>query len=143
MLLAVGLALLALAVGLWRAQSPAPPPGPPGLSDEGAGAGLLPVPSGQQIAFLDRTGEPEGVLRFRFLAPGIGEGTLGEQASEDMQALCDLYALAHLPDPADPPRQIVISLSERAVPLGESAPDVVQFFEAYRIESGACVWEMF
>ena len=41
------------------------------------------------------------------------------------------------------PEQIVISLSDRAVPFGESAPDVVQFFESYRIENDICVWEMF
>jgi len=34
-------------------------------------------------------------------------------------------------------------LSDRAVPFGESAPDVTQFFESYRIENDVCVWEMF
>ena len=53
-----------------------------------------------------------------------------------------LWALAHIlvfPQPA----QIVISLSDRPVPFGEAAPDATQFFEAFALQDGTCIWEMF
>ena len=34
-------------------------------------------------------------------------------------------------------------LLSRAVPFGEAAPDATQFFEAYRVEGDACIWEAF
>ena len=53
------------------------------------------------------------------------------------------FALPRI-DPHGPqPAQVIISLSDRPVPFGEVEPDVTQFFEAYRIENGACIWEMF
>jgi hypothetical protein len=41
------------------------------------------------------------------------------------------------------PQQVIISLSDTAVPFGESAPEATQFFEAFAIRDGACIWEMF
>ena len=60
-----------------------------------------------------------------------------------MQALCDSFALPRTDGMVPAPQQIVISFAGAAVPFGEAAPDVVQFFESYRIENGACVWEVF
>ena len=39
------------------------------------------------------------------------------------------------------PEQIVISLMDRLVDFGATNPDATQFFEAYRIEDGTCIWE--
>jgi len=41
------------------------------------------------------------------------------------------------------PSQVVISFSAAEVPFGEAAPEVTQFFEAYRVEDGTCIWEAF
>lgn len=109
----------------------------------------VPVPSGQSVTLQDviwNEPGPNGMtLRFRFIAPGIapGGGVAFDAASADMQHLCDTYALPRLAEFGPAPEQIVISLSDRAVPFGESAPDVTQFFESYRIENDICVWEMF
>jgi hypothetical protein len=67
----------------------------------------------------------------------------GEDASADMQALCDSYAL-----PIGSAAWCLSrsrsssSLCDRAVPFGEAAPDAVQFFEAYSVKDGACIWEL-
>lgn len=107
------------------------------------------VPSGQQITLQDviwNAPGPDGLaLRFRFLAPGIapGGGVTFETAAADMQHLCDTYALPRIADQRPHPEQVIISLSDVAVPFGEAAPEATQFFESYRIEDGVCVWEMF
>lgn len=107
------------------------------------------VPSGQSVTFLEaiqNEAGPDGLTaRFRFVAPGIAEGggVDFETASADMEFLCQSYALPRIAATGPTPSQIVISLSERAVPFGQAAPDVTQFFEAYRIDGATCIWEAF
>lgn len=108
------------------------------------------VPSGQEVVFVDIIqGEPgPGGLtyRFRFIAPAIARdgGTVSmEEAHDDMQALCDLFALPRIAATGPQPAQVVISLSDRPVAFGQQAPEATQFFEAYRIDAGKCVWEIF
>lgn len=107
------------------------------------------VPSGQEITLQDviwNAPGPDGIaLRFRFLAPGIapGGGVDFDMAAADMQHLCDAYALPRIAEQGPHPEQVIISLSDVAVPFGEAAPEATQFFESYRIEDGVCVWEMF
>ena len=111
---------------------------------------LIAVPSGQAISFLDVVTDapgPDGLTaRFRFLAPAIareGGSVDFDTAAADMLHLCQSFALPLLDPSAPPPSQIVISLSDRLVPFGEAAPEATQFFEAYRIEDGRCIWEAF
>ncbi|MFD1809399.1 DUF6497 family protein [Gemmobacter lanyuensis] len=90
---------------------------------------------------------PNGLtLRFRFLAPQIAReaGDVDfETASADMLALCQSFALPRLAELGPQPQQIIISLADRVVPFGETSPDATQYFEAYSIENGTCIWEMF
>ena len=97
-----------------------------------SGDGLaVPVPSGL-------------AARFRFVAPQIKGGAVEfEVASADMAHLCQNFALQRVAKFGPVPSQIIISLSDSAVPFGEAAPDVTQFFEAYRIEDERCIWEAF
>jgi hypothetical protein len=60
-----------------------------------------------------------------------------------MQAVCDTFALPRTDGMVPAPQQIIITFMTAAVPFGEPAPDVVQFFESFRIENGACVWEVY
>lgn len=108
------------------------------------------VPSGQHVVLQDVVRDapgPDGItLRFRFIAPAIAHqgGTVDvDQAMADMAYLCEHYALSRSTGVVPAPAQIVISLSDIAVPFGESVPDATQYFEAYRIENGACIWEAF
>lgn len=111
---------------------------------------VIPVPSGQPVTLQDviwNAPGPEGlVLRFRFLAPQIARegGTVPmETALQDMQALCEGYALPRVAEFGPQPTQIIISLSDVAVPFGEAAPDATQYFEAYSIQDGTCIWEIY
>ena len=114
------------------------------------GDALIPVPPGQPVPRIEviwNEPGPEGLtMRFRFLAPEIAEGTgsVGfDTAVIDMQALCDSYVLPRLAGIGSQASQVVVSLSDRRLPFGEAAPEATQFFEAFRIEDGACIWEAF
>lgn len=108
------------------------------------------VPSGQPVTLLDVITNQPGPLglttRFRFIAPEIARegGSVDlETAQADMLALCQSYALPRIAGQGPQPAQIVISLSDRPVPFGEAAPDATQFFEAFALQDGTCIWEMF
>lgn len=116
----------------------------------GEAAGPLLVPSGQEVRYLDTVQSapgPEGLaIRFRFIAPAIARetGTIGAEAAQaDMEWLCTNFALPRLPAGGPAPSQIIVSLSDRPVAFGEPAPDATQFFEAYTVADGICVWEAF
>ncbi|GGW36096.1 hypothetical protein GCM10011452_25680 [Gemmobacter lanyuensis] len=113
-------------------------------------AAAIAVPSGQAVTLQDviwNAAGPNGLtLRFRFLAPQIAReaGDVDfETASADMLALCQSFALPRLAELGPQPQQIIISLADRVVPFGETSPDATQYFEAYSIENGTCIWEMF
>lgn len=105
------------------------------------------LPSGLAVSWIETVQDaagPEGLTaRFRFLAPTITASMDFDSLAADMQWLCDSFALPRIPSTGPQPQQIVISLSDREVPFGETAPDAVQFFEAYRPAEGICEWEMF
>jgi Family of unknown function (DUF6497) len=103
----------------------------------------VPVPSGRAVTFLDvihnAPGTQGATVRFRFVSPDLAAG---EDASADMEALCNSYALPRTEGNVPQPQQIIIVLADRAVPFGEVSPDAVQFFEAYSVKDGACIWEL-
>jgi hypothetical protein len=112
-----------------------------------AGDGVpVDVPSGQMVTLQEVIWNALGVqgltLRFRFVAPDLATLDVGA-AQADMQALCDGYAAARITDFGPAPQQIIISLAEKPLTFGETVPDVVQYFEAYRIADGACIWEIY
>lgn len=112
-------------------------------------AGIAP-PSGQPISFLETINAAPGTeglaTRFRFVAPRIareGGSIDAETAQADMEWLCNNFALSRLPTTGPVPSQIIISLADRELVFGEPAPEATQFFEAYAVEDGRCVWEPF
>ncbi|WP_147126162.1 DUF6497 family protein [Shimia ponticola] len=106
------------------------------------------VPSGQELTFQESFYEEQadGALwaRYRFVMPAIARGgDVGyAEVADDFVHLCEVYVLPGL-DAEDLPVQIVISLSDRESEFGVPTPDATQFFEAFRIENGACIWEGF
>lgn len=112
-----------------------------------ASAEVPAVPSGQPVTFQEMLWDRPGdglVYRFRFVAPEIGEvGRAYEDVAGDMQYLCDTYALPRVTEIGPQPTRIVISLGQSQSAFGVSAQGITQFFEAYRIESGACILEFF
>lgn len=102
----------------------------------------IPVPSGQQLSFLEFISEGD-IVRFRFLAPQIGEAFDYADVFGDFQAVCDAQVMPVLDANALEPRQIVLSMSAAEIPFGEDNADVLQFFELFRPENGSCIWEEF
>ena len=60
-----------------------------------------------------------------------------------MQVVCDSFALERTKGTVPEPQQIIITFMSAEVPFGDPAPEVVQFFESFRVENGVCVWEVF
>lgn len=107
------------------------------------------VPSGQPVTLyevlVDNVDE-QSWLRFRFTAPQIARenGTINyEQAAADMEHLCQTIALPYLTEYDLKGDMIVISLADRETVFGQSNPEATQFFDAFRVENGACIWEAF
>ncbi|WP_311199259.1 DUF6497 family protein [Leisingera aquaemixtae] len=89
---------------------------------------------------------PQLWARFRFLAPQIarGTGTVNyDTAAPDMDHLCGSLALPYLAEHGMTAARVVISLSDRELPFGAQDPEATQFFEAYRPDGAACMWEAF
>lgn len=106
----------------------------------------LAVPSGQAVTFHDIVQDRSGYglsYHFRFLAPAIADGMEFELAAEDMETLCNEYALPRLADTGPKPSLIVIALLSEPVEFGDPNPDVTQFIEAYSVSDDACIWEPF
>ncbi|MGL6209984.1 MAG: DUF6497 family protein [Paracoccaceae bacterium] len=111
---------------------------------------LVKVPSGQPVTFQDVIWNAPGpiglAVRFRFVAPEIATETGSVDfatASDDMLHLCQTYALPRVAENGPAPEQIIISMASAPLPFGETAPTITQFFEAYRVEDDACIWEVY
>lgn len=102
------------------------------------------VPSGQSLEFLEFISEQEGdIVRFRFLAPQIGNELTYMDVRGDFQVVCDEQVIPVLEINGITPSQIVLSMSAVDIPFGEGNSDVLQFFEIFRPENGLCIWEEF
>lgn len=110
----------------------------------------LPLPSGLTARVQEVLTDRPGLgltYRFRFVAEGFGgvgdtDAQL-ETVLADLVWLCESYALPRLANTGPIPAQVVISLADRPSEFGVFDPDVIQVFEAYRPQEGACIWEMF
>ncbi|WP_323042633.1 DUF6497 family protein [Gemmobacter sp.] len=115
------------------------------------GQELVEVPSGQPVTLqdviLNEPGPAGLTARFRFVAPQIARigGSIDfDTAAADMDHLCATYALPRIETTTGPrPAQVVISFADRPVEFGVITPEATQFFEAYSIADGTCVWEAF
>ncbi|SNX67412.1 hypothetical protein SAMN05878503_10144 [Cereibacter ovatus] len=112
-------------------------------------AAPIAVPSGQPVTLLETIWNEPGpaglTFRFRFLAPEIGFGGSVDYdtAYADIVALCESYVLPRLNGTEPAPAQVIVSLSDRPLPFGAADPEVTQFFEAFSISDGHCIWEAF
>lgn len=120
------------------------------LAAPAAAEEVLSVPSGQPVTLLERLEDDNGpagrTLRYRFVAPMIARvtGSISvEQALQDVEALCGGFVLTDLAEAGAAPDQVVITLMDRPVEFGVATPEATQYFEAFRVEAGVCVWDSF
>jgi hypothetical protein len=128
---------------IWRTEAAG------GQSVPGDAAAIV-LPSGQTVTLVEtiwNTSGPEGlVTRFRFLAPEINPETGSVDftaAADDIAWLCQNFALERVVQTGPLPSQVIVSLADRDLPFGETVPEATQYFEAFRIEDGTCIWEVF
>lgn len=107
-------------------------------------------PSGLRYTVHETLFEPAGayddarrLVRLRFVAPEISDPEhYGiAQIEADFQTLCDAHGVEIVAQFAPNARQIVISVSAEPVAFGDSAPNVVQYFDLFRVDDNTCVWE--
>lgn len=124
---------LACAVALLIAEAPS------------AVAAPIPLPSGHSAELIEAMWDDSAGagtdLRLRFLSSDLSPGTEFQDVEIDLAMLCDAVALPILAETGRDVGQIVISLSDRPVPFGETDPGATQHFDTFRPESGACIWD--
>ena len=82
------------------------------------------------------------LVRIRLVAPQIvdQEQFSFDVVEPDFQVLCDSEGLRIVAEFAPNAREIVVSVASETVPFGESAPNVVQYFDLFSVEGNTCVW---
>ncbi|MEQ8898080.1 MAG: DUF6497 family protein [Roseovarius sp.] len=117
-----------------------------GARQAGAEEARIVLPSGLEAELQEALVEESGggpVLRFRFVAPGLHKGAGLTAVSADLEHLCNAYALPNAPDAEATGATIIVSVGDRPSEFGVPDPEMVQVFEAYRVENGLCIWEVF
>lgn len=97
----------------------------------------------QEVLLDDRSGAAPQYARFRFVTPGIGANLTFTDVEADFPVLCNRYAVPVLQARASRVDQVVISFASQPIDFGVADPDTTQYFEAFRLENGACIWESF
>lgn len=82
------------------------------------------------------------MARFRFVLPQVGTGLGFSDILDDIEYVCAQVALPALTQSGSGVTQLVISVSAEQVPFG-AATDVVQYFQPFRRDGDACIWEEF
>ena len=75
--------------------------------------------------------------------PILRQGVAFDQVEPDFLYLCETRALRELRDAGEQVDQIIISLADRETEFGSTSAVATQYFEAYTVENGACIWEGF
>lgn len=105
------------------------------------------LPSGQDVTLMEERVERDpNVLRLRYLAPAIGSAFTRpafEKLTEDLDHLCQTVGIPAVAKSELDAPQIIVSLSAEPVEFGALSPDVPQIFEAFTLEDGACMLEVF
>lgn len=64
-----------------------------------------------------------------------------DRIEQDFSHLCDQFGLTARGRSAPKAGQIIISLASVPTAFGETAPEVVQYFDSFRVENNRCIWE--
>jgi len=114
--------------------------------------GIITVPSGQlvvpyEVLWEDHAdaGLPQETwLVLRFLAPQIAKET-GKvrfaDAAPDLDYLCKSLGLTIAGLTGGGVDQVLVVLLDQPLPRGAHRPGVTKFMSAYRVTTGACIWE--
>lgn len=105
------------------------------------------VPSGndirlQEVLFETRQDNSE-VARFRYVMPLIRQGVAFAEIADDFEHLCIGVAVPYLAIEQKQVDQVIISFADRETEFGVTNTLATQFFEAFSVKDGSCIWEGF
>ncbi|SFM51853.1 hypothetical protein SAMN04488042_10888 [Shimia aestuarii] len=116
-----------------------------------AAAGVLEetpaVPSGNEIhlqeILLETRDDKLRVARFRYIMPLIRQGVEFAEIEDDFFHLCIGVAVPYLTTQGETVDQVVISMADRETEFGVMDTLATQYFEAFTVQDGTCIWEGF
>ena len=111
--------------------------------------GSVSLPSGLVVAQQEMRLEPVGApthavntVRLRYVSAQLAAAEFGfEQIEGDFTHLCTSFGLKARELSAPNAEEIIISIASQPTAFGETAPNVVQYFDAFKVEGDACIWE--
>lgn len=111
--------------------------------------GSVLLPSGLVVSLQETRLEPVGApthvvrtVRLRYVSPQLEEDAFAfDRIEGDFAELCASFGLKTRARSAPQAEQVIISIASQPTAFGESAPKVVQYFDAFRVESDTCIWE--
>ncbi|PSL22077.1 DUF6497 family protein [Shimia abyssi] len=105
------------------------------------------VPSGNEIYFqeilFDARDDGSRVARLRYVMPLIRQGVEFAEIEEDFFHLCIGVAVPYLATEGETVDQVIISMSDRETEFGVLDALATQYFEAFIVKDGTCIWEGF
>ncbi|WP_298292814.1 DUF6497 family protein [uncultured Litoreibacter sp.] len=135
-------------IGVGCEEEPVLTPLPDPVPLEQSADGTIALPSGLVVRLHETRLEPKGVpthsvntVRLRYVAPNLGDTFSFEQIEGDFTHLCATFGLMTRAQSAPDAGQIIISIASQQTAFGESAPNVVQYFDAFSVQNDACIWE--
>ena len=102
----------------------------------------LVLPSGLEAELQEVLVEGD-LRRYRFVAPAFRREMALDVIAADLEHLCQTVALPDAGQAGAEDARFILSLADKPSEFGVSDPGVVQVFEAYRVEDGLCIWEVF
>ncbi len=105
------------------------------------------VPSGndlqlQEILYETRA-DSSRVARFRYVMPLIRQGVEFAELEQDFFHLCIGVAVPYLAIEGETVDQVIISMADRETDFGVLSTLGTQYFEAFSVQNGTCIWEGF
>ncbi len=124
----------------------APLPEPVAL--ETAADGTIALPSGLVVRLhetrLEPVGAPTGgvnAVRLRYVSAQLGTEFSFDEVEGDFTHLCGTFGLLTRARSAPNAEQVIISMASAPTAFGESAPNVVQYFDSFSVQDDTCIWE--
>lgn len=112
--------------------------------------GTITLPSGLVLRQHELRLEPQGAVshgvqtvRLRYVSEQLSDSAVFgfEQIEQDFSHLCHQFGLMVRGRSAPNAEQIIISMASAPTAFGESVPEVVQYFDSFRVENDRCIWE--
>lgn len=102
------------------------------------------LPSGAVAALMGRLDDPEqDAMRLRFVSRQFADvQNFGFARVEgDLIYLCETVALPLRSRESAAPQRVIVSISSQPLAFGETAPNIVQYFDSFQVKGGTCIGE--